>query len=140
MTRKKVPVELRKQLSAMGTTIRKPKNAVLFRAGQSCRGAFLIRSGEVKLSLDEAAHLYRTRIVGSGFIIGLPAVFSGEPYSLTAKTKTACKLDLVPRKELLDLLRKNPQVGIDIVRLLSEEIHQMRNVAKQHLSSDPKAA
>jgi CRP-like cAMP-binding protein len=140
MARKKLPIALRKALSALATTIHKPKNAVLFRVGQPCRGAFLIRSGEVKLSLDEAAHLYRTRTVRSGFIIGLPAVFSGEPYSLTAQTKTACKLDFVPRKKLLALLRQNPEVGFDIVRLLSNEIHQMRTVAKRHLSGDRKAA
>jgi hypothetical protein len=92
MTRNKLPVAMREQLSAMGTTLLKPKNAVLFRAGQACRGAFLICSGEVKLSLDDAAHLYRRRTVGPGFIIGLPAVFSGEPYSLTAQTKDSLQI------------------------------------------------
>jgi hypothetical protein len=48
--------------------------------------------------------------------------------SLTAKTKSACRLDFIPRAELLDLLRRNPQEGFDVVRMLSEEIFQMRNV------------
>jgi CRP-like cAMP-binding protein len=87
----------------------------------------------VELSLEGASHLYAARVVTSGGVVGLPAAFSGEPYSLTAKTKSACRLDFIPRAELLDLLRRNPQEGFDVVRMLSEEIFQMRNVAKRSL-------
>lgn len=133
MPRRTLPLALRKRLRSVATPMRKPKGAVLFRAGEPCRGAFLIRSGQVELSLEGASHLYPARVVGTGSVIGLPAAFSGEPYSLTAKIKTACRLDFIPRAELLDLLRRNPQEGFDVVRMLSEEIFQMRNVAKRSL-------
>jgi CRP-like cAMP-binding protein len=71
--------------------------------------------------------------MGAGAVIGLPAAFSGEPYSLAAQTKTACRLDFIPRGELLDILRRNPKAGFDIVRMLSEEIYEMRNVVKRRL-------
>jgi CRP-like cAMP-binding protein len=135
MPRTIFPLALRKRLESVAKALRKPKDAVLFRAGQPCRGAFLIRSGKVELSLEGASHLYPTRIVGAGNVVGLPAAFSGEPYSLTAKTKSACRLDFIPRGELLDLLRRNPRASLDIVRMLSEEIFQMRNVAKRSLQT-----
>lgn len=106
----------------------KPKGSVLFRAGQPVRGAFLVRSGRVKMSLDHST-LCPARTVGPGSIIGLPATFSGEPYSLTAQVQTDCKLDFVPRARLLRLLRNNPELGFQIVRLLSEEIFHMRKAA-----------
>ena len=106
----------------------KAKGSVLFRAGQPVRGAFLVRSGRVRMSLDHST-LCPARTVGSGGIIGLPATFSGEPYSLTAQVQTDCKLDFVPRARLLRLLRNNPELGFQIVRLLSEEIFQMRTAA-----------
>lgn len=106
---------------------------MLFRSGQPCRGAFLIRSGQVELSLDAASKLYPTRTVSSGFVVGLPATFSGEPYSLTAQAKSRCRLDFVPRTRLLDLLQQNSQAGFEILRLLSEEIFQIRKVVKNRV-------
>ena len=133
MPRRTLPLALRKRLQLVARPMRKPKGAVLFQGGQPCRGAFLIRSGRVELSLEGASHLYPARIVGAGSVVGLPAAFSGEPYSLTAKAKTACRLDFIPRAKLLDLIRRNPRPAFDVVRLLSEEIFQMRNVAKRSL-------
>jgi CRP-like cAMP-binding protein len=133
MPTKALPLALRKQLQTVATLVCKPKGALLFRTGQPCRGAYLIRSGQVQLSLEGASHLYPTRVVGAGGVIGLPATFSGEPYSLTAEAKTPCRLDFVPRGELLDLLRRNPRVGFDMVTMLSQEIFQMRTVAKRSL-------
>ncbi len=106
----------------------KDKGTVLFQMGQPCRGAFLIRSGQVQLSMDTASSLYPARTVGSGFVVGLPATFSGEPYSLTAEAKTRCHLEFIPRQKLLSLLHQNPGAGFQILRLLSEEIFHIRKV------------
>ena len=106
----------------------KDKGTVLFQMGQPCRGAFLIRSGQVQLSMDTASSLYPARTVGSGFVVGLPATFSGEPYSLTAEAKTRCRLEFIPRQKLLSLLHQNPDAGFQILRLLSEEIFHIRKV------------
>jgi len=106
----------------------KDKGTVLFQMGQPCRGAFLIQSGQVQLSMDTASSLYPARTVGSGFVVGLPATFSGEPYSLTAEAKTRCRLEFIPRQKLLSLLHQNPDAGFQILRLLSEEIFHIRKV------------
>jgi len=46
-------------------------------------------------------------------------------------------LPLVPRRKLLDLLRRNPEVGYHIVRILSEEILQMRKAAARCSAGRP---
>ncbi len=128
MSRKTLSLEVRRQLQALATPLLKDKGIVLFQMGQPCRGAFLIRSGQVQLSLDNVSSLYPPRTVGAGFIVGLPATFAGEPYSLTAETKTRCRLEFVPRQKLLSLLHQNPDAGFQILRLLSEEIFHLRKV------------
>lgn len=115
----------------------KAKGKVLFRSGEACVGAFLIRSGQVKLSLDPAIGVYPTRTVSSGTVIGLPASFSGEPYSLTAATKTNCRLDFISRQSLLNLLQHYPDAGFEILRVLSDEIFQMRKVMKNGVRNRP---
>lgn len=119
---------LESELRSAGTHIVKPKGSTLFRTGQPVKGAFLIHSGRVRMSLDHSA-LYPARTLGSGRIIGLPATFSGEPYSLTATAEQNCHLYFIPRARLLEILRRKPEVGFQIVRMLSEEISQMRKAA-----------
>jgi CRP-like cAMP-binding protein len=58
----------------------------------------------------------------------LPASFSGEPYSLKAEATKDCHLDFIPRARLLSLFRHNPEAGYQIIRILSEEISDMRQV------------
>lgn len=109
----------------------KPKGTTLFRTGEPAKGAFLIRSGQVRLSLGEAPSVYPSRVLGPGNVIGLPASFSGEPYSLTAKTEKDCSVDFIPRGRLVSLFRQNPDIGYQIVRILSEEISDMRQVRSE---------
>jgi CRP-like cAMP-binding protein len=121
----RLSTDLYRELRKASTPIAKAEGSILFRMGQPVRGAFLVRSGRVRMSLDHSP-LYPPRSLGRGSVIGLPATFSGEPYSLTAKAECDCHFDFIPRARLLELLRRNPQVGSQIVRMLSEEIFQMR--------------
>src|ERR1017187_7304946 len=93
MPGRRISPELSEELRVAATPIFKAKGAILFRAGQPGRGAFVVRSGQVKMILDGAANFYPTRILGSGALIGLPAAVSGEPYSLTAEATKDCRLD-----------------------------------------------
>ena len=127
----KVSAELNKVLRVSSRPVRKKKGALLFRAGSKARGAFLVRRGRVQLQLEGATGLYPTRTLGLGSIVGLPATVSGEPYSLTGVTAEDSELDFIPRKELLLLLQRDTNAALQILRILSEEIYQMRNTAKK---------
>ena len=109
----------------------KKKGAVLFRAGALSRGAFLVRKGQVELTLEGGGALYPTRVLGPGSLIGLPATVSGEPYSLTAVAIKDCDLDFIPRARVTKLLRTNTTVALQILQILSEEIAQMRTTARR---------
>lgn len=130
MSARTLPLKLRKQLQAIATPVLKEKGTVLFRFGQSCCGAFLVRRGQVKLSIQGSPGLYPETTVGPGSVLGLPATFSGEPYSLTAASESKCCLDFIPRRRLLALLHRNPDAGCQVLRLLSEEIFRIRKVVK----------
>jgi CRP-like cAMP-binding protein len=129
----KLSPDLQHHLTAIATRVSEHAGTVLFRAGEPGRGAFLIRSGKVKMSLDESSDLYPARLLRKGSLIGLPATFSGEPYSLTAEAVQDSDLYFIPRNKLLNLLRRDPRTGYEIVRILSEEIFQIRKTAyKSH--------
>lgn len=123
--------DLFEQLSGIATPAHERQGAILFRAGDQARGAFIIRKGQVRLSLGENPSLYPSRILGPGHVIGLPATFSGEPYSLTAEATEDCELDFIPQKQFLELLKRQPTIGCQVVRMLSEEISDMRHVKNE---------
>ncbi len=129
----KLSPELNKALRAASKPIQKKEGDLLFCAGAQARGAFVVKSGKVRLQLEGAGGLYPTRVLGPGTIVGLPATVSGEPYSLTAEAAEDCELDFISRKDLLALLQQNTTAALQILQILSEEIYQMRNTAKKAL-------
>jgi CRP-like cAMP-binding protein len=130
MPHQKISADLYEELQKIAMPMFARKETVLFHAGRPARGAFLIRSRKARLTLSSGSTTYLSRVVGSVDLIGLPATFSGEPYSLRAEVTQDCRLEFITRKKLFDLLRHNPKVGLQMVRLLSEEIYQMRKRAK----------
>jgi CRP/FNR family transcriptional regulator len=120
--------ELQKKLRAIATTTVEPTGAVLFQRGDQVKGVFLILAGEVWMGLEERDSSYPSRLLGAGCAAGLPASLSGEPYSLTAKVAQNARIAFIPRTAILDLLRHNPKLSLEIMRVLSEEISEMRAV------------
>jgi CRP-like cAMP-binding protein len=128
MPRVELSADLYEQLCNVATPMTRKSGTVLFRAGEPGSGVFLVRDGQVRLSLGDNPLVYPSRELGRGAVIGLPATFSGEPYSLTAEVEQDCEVYFVPRDRLLDLVKRNPEIGVQIARVLSEEIFEMRHV------------
>jgi len=119
---------LQRELLSIAAATAEPVGTVLFRRGDEAKGAFLILGGEVWMGLERAASSYPSRTLRAGCLAGLPATLSGEPYSLTAKVVEEAQLAFIPRTAALDLLRRDTSLSLEIMRLLSEEISEMRAV------------
>lgn len=120
--------ELRKQLCAIATAVDKPAGEVLFRRGDPVKGAYLVLDGTVWMGQDEEEARYPGRLLSAGCVLGLPATLSGEPYSLTAKVREDARLALVPRAAMLHLLHDDANLSLEVLRVLSEEISEMRAI------------
>ena len=131
----KLSPELIKELKTAAKPLKKKQGTILFRAGDRGKGAFVVRRGRIKLTLEGGAGLYPSRTLGAGSIAGLPATVSGEPYSLTAEAIQDCELDFISRKELLALIQRNTKAALQILQILSEEIYNMRNTAQMAVRS-----
>ncbi|HYN16240.1 MAG TPA: cyclic nucleotide-binding domain-containing protein [Terriglobales bacterium] len=101
---------------------------VLFRQGQAADGVLVVRRGKVRLcaaSPDGKSRLpYRT--VGPGYVLGLPALFSGQPYSLTAEALGECVYGFVERERALELVRERLDLCFQAADLLARELRSLR--------------
>ena len=127
--------ELAEALDAIATVYTCRAGAVLFRQGQPADGVLVVRQGKVRLSAlahgDDPQLPYRS--VGPGYVLGLPALFSGQPYSLTAEAVEECVCGFVDRERALQLVHNRLDLCFQAADLLAREIRSLREWQATHL-------
>ena len=120
--------ELAEALDAMASSHNCRPGGVLFRQGQPGDGVLVLRQGKVRLSAASQGgdtHL-SYRVVGPGYVLGLPALFSGQPYSLTAEALEECAFGFVDRERALELIRNRLDLCFQAADLLAQEVRSLR--------------
>ncbi|MBZ5719172.1 MAG: Crp/Fnr family transcriptional regulator [Acidobacteriia bacterium] len=101
-----------------------PRGTTLFREGHAARGVFVLCEGRVKLSVcSETGKRLTLRIAGPGEVLGLSASLSSRPYEVTAETLENVRVAVVKRKDLLRFLRDHREACLQVVSLLSQDLH-----------------
>jgi CRP/FNR family transcriptional regulator len=101
-----------------------PRAAILFAEGRPVRGIFILCDGRAKLSIRaENGKRMTLRIAGPGEVLGLGATLSNSPYEVTAELLDNTRIVFVRRKELAKFLRDYPSVCLEVVRMLSHDLH-----------------
>lgn len=100
------------------------KGTVLFSEGRPPRGVFVLCDGRAKLSIcSESGKRLMLRVAGPGEVLGLSATLSGRPYEVTAETLDGCQVVFIRRKDLLKFLREYREACLQVVHLLSGDLH-----------------
>ena len=116
----KVSSKLKKSLMAAGVVERYPSQHYLFRQDQDSRGVYLVLKGKVCMSLKYLDKLDRT--FSSGSLLGIPATFTGQPYSLAAVAVTDAEAVHVERQAFLDLMTHQTELCREATDMLSREV------------------
>lgn len=101
------------------------KGTTVYRRGRGVRGIFLVQKGRVRLSVGDAATSLALSVAGPGCVLGLGETISGSPYEATVETLDACELAFLRRENFLTYLRQNCGVCLQLVHLLSEDLHRL---------------
>jgi len=75
----------------------------------------LLTAGQCQKQLLEVA--------GPGTVLGLSENMSGEKYKITAEAGSHTMAVFVPREEFVAFLREHVDFSMEVVRLLSEDLH-----------------
>ncbi len=101
-----------------------PRGSVLFAEGRTPKGVYVLCDGRAKLSIcSENGKRLMLRIAGPGEVLGLSSSMSGRPYELTAEVLDTSQIAFVRRKELLKFLREHREACLQVVHLLSQDLH-----------------
>jgi CRP/FNR family transcriptional regulator len=101
-----------------------PKGAKLFLQGSAATGVYLVETGEVRVLLPTGqTQKQLLEVVGPGTMLGLSESMNGERYRITAEGGEQTTAAFVPREEFLAFLREHGDFSMEVVRLLSEDLH-----------------
>jgi CRP/FNR family transcriptional regulator, cyclic AMP receptor protein len=101
-----------------------PRNTILFSEGRPVRGIYLLCDGRAKLSIcADGGKPFTLRVAGPGEVLGMGAALSNTPYEITAELLDTSQIVFIRRKELMKFLRENPSVCMQVVRMLSQDLH-----------------
>jgi len=99
---------------------------VLFQTGEPGNSVYLVRSGEVGLILpvgDKDGIGFRAK---PGSLVGLPAAFSSERYSMTAIAWKGSEVSVMSRDRFCDLIASSPALSLNVLKILAAETRAAR--------------
>jgi CRP-like cAMP-binding protein len=110
------------------------EGTTLFQQGSSAKDVYLVESGEVCIVFSTGqCQRQLLEVVGAGSMLGLSEIMGGTNHRATAVACSAAGTSSIPREKLLSLLRGNTAFCLEIVRLLSEDLHglyrKFRNIS-----------
>lgn len=123
------PTELIRELEQVASRLSIRKGTPLFRSGDPVAGAYIVRSGAIRMSLETPHPLYPPKVLRPGEIAGLPGTLTGT-YSLSADVIEDAELGFVPSSRVASLLESSPRLCMMAMRLISAEIARTRNALK----------
>jgi len=112
----------------------------LFSQGDEPSGLFILLIGEVTMILedDRGTPLILTPME-PGSVLGLPALVSEKPYSMTAVAKRGAKVGFINRDTFSSLMLSEPLLALMIVRVLAAEVRTTRVAISASISERPPA-
>jgi len=130
----KLSSELLQALQGIKTPQVLSKGAPLFQQGSSAKDVYLVESGEVCILFSTGqGQRQLLEVVGPGSMLGLSEIMGGTNHRATAVASNGAGASSIPREKLLSLLRGNTAFCLEIVRLLSEDLHglyrKFRNIS-----------
>jgi CRP-like cAMP-binding protein len=100
------------------------KGSALFHRGARVTGLYVVDSGRVRILLPTPnGRPQLLEIAGPGTVLGLSETMSGDDYRVTANAEDHVTASFVPRDQFVEFLRVNCDYCMQVVRLLSEDLH-----------------
>lgn len=103
-----------------------PKGAILIQQSSAAKGVYVVESGEVRvLLLTGQDQRQLLEVVGPGNMLGLSENMTGETYRITAEAGDETTAIFIPREEFLSFLRTHCDFCMQVVHLLSDDLHRL---------------
>jgi CRP/FNR family transcriptional regulator len=119
-----LPSDVLREFDGLKTVVSHPRGTVLFREGQPAREIFVMCGGRGRLSVcSEDGERLMLRVIGPGEILGLSAALAGGCHEMSAELLEDSSVAVIKRKDLLPFLQAHREACLQVVNLLSQDLH-----------------
>jgi CRP-like cAMP-binding protein len=136
-----LPEDLWVVLRQLGKIRTYAKGELLFSAEEAPKGVYLIDKGAVGICWPSPAPARKKVLeqsVGSGALLGLSESITGEDHKFTSEALEDTRTWFVERQDFLNFLRQNQVLCLQIVRRLSEDLHELYHDFQSGIRSTPR--
>lgn len=99
------------------------KGEYIFEEGRHANGIYCVLSGKVKITrLGDGGKDQIVRLAGTRDVIGYRALLGGQQYHASAVALEDTTVGYVPKKIFFDILNSNPEISMQMMRLLSQDL------------------
>ena len=99
------------------------KGKTIFSEGEPATGLWVILGGRVRLvRISPRGREQALHVESAGATLAEVPLFDGGGYVATALAETQARLLFMPRRVLLDLCRRRPEVALDVISVLARRV------------------
>ena len=119
--------DLLRALETRATAVKCDEDAVLFNQDEPAVGVYILRQGSVMLTMTarDGQVIFCVEAM-PGSLLGLPALISDKPYSLTAAARKGAEVSFVNRTDFFALVQADPQLSLKMLQVLAAEVRTAR--------------
>ncbi len=116
------------------------RGAFLYMPGDDCEGVYVVVSGRIKISrLQESGRESTLGMVEAGEIFGIECIQGLKSRESTAQAMEECRIMLISKERLQDLLREQPELSFVLLQVMGEKLRSSQQVIERLLLKDVKA-
>lgn len=120
-----LPRDISGKLLAGERTLKLRQGETLFERGDTGDGCYWLRHGVLAVCVASATGEQRIlALLGPGAIVGELAMIDGLPRSASVQAVRDCELTFISRAAFTDMLRRHPELYVDIVTTLAARLRQ----------------
>jgi CRP-like cAMP-binding protein len=124
--------ELLKVLETRSIPVECAEDRVLFNQEEPADGVYILKEGAATLTMNakDGRRIFSIQAV-PGSLLGLPALISDQPYSLTAIANSGAQVGFVGRADFFALVQADPLLSLKMLQVLAAEVRTARQALQR---------
>jgi CRP-like cAMP-binding protein len=113
-------------------------NEALFLNSDDANCVYMLREGQVEISLKVGNRTLFRRVAYPGFLLGVAAALTNRPHNYTAVAVEAVMASSLAKSEFRAYLKENPQAGFEVAQAIATEVMEVFETGVRPLRNKPR--
>jgi CRP-like cAMP-binding protein len=132
--------DVRLELARLAQATTAEPGSKLIRHGVRPEQLIILNSGKVEITVPAEGKTLTLGAAGPGKVFALRAIVAGEASEVEVTATEKCSLTVLPADEFLNVLRRNPEMYMAVVKVLSSDLRNADSFLRQKAGNLPLAS